>query len=69
MYRNTLAALRATTALLTGTALAQQNIDFPGRGKTIDLATRPTCCQGAGGNVTVAIGTDGYIRWTASSPR
>ena len=63
MYRNTLAALAATTALLTGTALAQQNIDFSKvEVKTIDLGNKTYMLQGAGGNVTVAIGTDGYIQ-------
>ncbi len=63
MYRNTLAALAATTALLTGTALAQQNIDFSKvEVKTIDLGNKTYMLQGAGGNVTVAIGNDGYIQ-------
>jgi cyclase len=63
MYRNTLAALAATMALFAGTALAQQNIDFSKvEVKTIDLGNKTYMLEGAGGNVTVAIGTDGYIQ-------
>src|SRR5260370_1686651 len=63
MFRKPLAALAATTVLLTGTALAQQNIDFSKvEVKTIDLGNKTYMLQGAGGNVTVAIGTDSYIQ-------
>jgi cyclase len=62
MYRNTLAALAATTALFTGAALAQQNIDFSKvEVKTTDLGNKTYMLQGAGGNVTVAVGSDGII--------
>ena len=62
MYRNTLAALAATAALFAGTALAQQNIDFSKvEVKTTDLGNKTYMLQGAGGNVTVAVGTDGII--------
>src|SRR5258708_33648037 len=62
MFRNTLAALAATTALFAGTALAQQNIDFSKvEVKTTDLGNKTYMLQGAGGNVTVAVGTDGII--------
>src|SRR5215468_4383686 len=63
MYRNTLVALAAMTALFTATATAQQNIDFSKvEVKTTDLGNKTYMLQGAGGNVTVAIGTDGYIQ-------
>src|ERR1700756_2197014 len=63
MYRNTLAVLAATTALFVGPALAQQNIDFSKvEVKTIDLGNKTYMLEGAGGNVTVAIGSDGYIQ-------
>jgi cyclase len=62
MSRNILAALAATTALFVGTALAQQNIDFSKvEVKTTDLGNKTYMLQGAGGNVTVAVGTDGII--------
>jgi len=62
MSRNMLAALAATTALFTGTALAQQNIDFSKvEVKTTDLGNKTYMLQGAGGNVTIAVGTDGII--------
>ena len=62
MYRNTLAALAATAALFAGTAFAQQNIDFSKiEVKTTDLGNKTYMLQGAGGNVTVAVGTDGII--------
>src|SRR5215468_3535449 len=63
MYRNTLVALAAMTALFTATATAQQNIDFSKvEVKTIDLGNKTYMLQGAGGNVTVAVGSDGYIQ-------
>jgi cyclase len=63
MHRYTLAALAATAALFSGTALAQQNIDFSKvEVKTTDLGNKTYMLEGAGGNVTVAIGTDGYIQ-------
>ena len=62
MYRNALAALAATTVLFAGTALAQQNIDFSKvEVKTTDLGNKTYMLEGAGGNVTVAVGTDGII--------
>ena len=61
MYRNTLAALAATAVLLSGTALAQ-NIDFSKvEVKTIDLGNKTYMLTGQGGNITVAVGTDGII--------
>jgi len=62
MYRNTFAALAAATVLSAGTAFAQQNIDFSKvEVKTTDLGNKTYMLEGAGGNVTVAVGTDGII--------
>jgi len=62
MYRTKLAALAATTVLFAGTAFAQQNIDFSKvEVKTTDLGNKTYMLEGAGGNVTVAVGTDGII--------
>ena len=62
MYRTTLAALAATAVLFAGTALAQQNIDFSKvEVKTTDLGNKTYLLEGAGGNVTIAVGTDGII--------
>jgi glyoxylase-like metal-dependent hydrolase (beta-lactamase superfamily II) len=62
MYRNTFAALAAATVLSAGTAFAQQNIDFSKvEVKTTDLGNKTYLLEGAGGNVTVAVGTDGII--------
>ncbi|HWN53373.1 MAG TPA: MBL fold metallo-hydrolase [Xanthobacteraceae bacterium] len=62
MSRNILAALAATTALFVGTALAQQNIDFSKvEVKATDLGNKTYMLEGAGGNVTVAVGSDGII--------
>src|ERR1700720_114273 len=62
MSRNILAALAATTALFAGTALAQQNIDFSKvEVKVTDLGNKTYMLEGQGGNVTIAVGTDGII--------
>ena len=62
MYRNTFAAVAAATVLFAGTAFAQQNIDFSKvEVKTTDLGNKTYLLEGAGGNVTVAVGTDGII--------
>ena len=62
MYKTTLAALAAATMLCAGTAFAQQNIDFSKvEVKTTDLGNKTYLLEGAGGNVTVAVGTDGII--------
>jgi glyoxylase-like metal-dependent hydrolase (beta-lactamase superfamily II) len=61
VYRITLAALAATTVLFAGAANAQ-GIDFAKvEVKTTDLGNKTYMLEGAGGNVTVAIGTDGII--------
>jgi glyoxylase-like metal-dependent hydrolase (beta-lactamase superfamily II) len=62
MHRTTLAALAAATVLCAGTAFAQQNIDFSKvEVKTTDLGNKTYMLEGAGGNVTVAVGADGII--------
>jgi len=61
MRRITLSLL-AGAAVLVGPALAQQNIDFSRvEVKTTDLGNKTYLLEGAGGNVTVAVGTDGII--------
>src|SRR5882757_870793 len=62
MYKIALAALAATSMLFAGTAIAQQNIDFSKvEVKTIDLGNKTYMLEGAGGNITIAVGTDGII--------
>lgn len=62
MYKIALAALAATSILFAGTATAQQNIDFSKvEVKTIDLGNNTYMLEGAGGNVIIAVGTDGII--------
>jgi cyclase len=62
MKRITLAALSGAAVLFAGAANAQQNIDFSKvEVKTTDLGNRTYMLEGAGGNVTVAVGTDGII--------
>jgi glyoxylase-like metal-dependent hydrolase (beta-lactamase superfamily II) len=61
MLRTTLAALAATT-LLAGTAMAQQPVDWDKiQIKTTDLGNKTYMLEGQGGNITVAVGTDGII--------
>jgi glyoxylase-like metal-dependent hydrolase (beta-lactamase superfamily II) len=62
MKRITLAALAGAAVLLAGTAFAQQNVDFSKvEIKTTDLGNKTYMLQGQGGNITVAVGTDGII--------
>jgi glyoxylase-like metal-dependent hydrolase (beta-lactamase superfamily II) len=62
MKRITLALLAGAAVLVAGPAVAQQNIDFSKvEVKTTDLGNKTYLLEGAGGNVTVAIGTDGII--------
>jgi len=62
MHRTTLAALAATTMLFTGAALAQQPVDDSKTViKTTDLGNKTYMLEGQGGNITVAVGTDGII--------
>jgi cyclase len=58
----TLAALAGAAMLFAGTAIAQQNVDFSKvEIKTTDLGNKTYMLQGQGGNITVAVGTDGII--------
>jgi cyclase len=62
MYKIALAALIATSMLFAGTVTAQQNIDFSKvEVKTTDLGNKTYMLEGAGGNVIIAVGTDGII--------
>src|SRR5258707_1122327 len=61
MRKTALAAL-AGTALLAGTAMAQQQPDWDKiQIKTTDLGNKTYMLEGQGGNITVAVGTDGII--------
>src|SRR5712671_6081229 len=60
MHKTALAAL-AATALLAGTALAQQPDRSQVQIKTTDLGNKTYMLEGAGGNITIAVGTDGLI--------
>jgi cyclase len=62
MYKILLAALAAASMLFAGTATAQQPMDFSKvEVKTIDLGNKTYMLEGAGGNVIIAVGTDGII--------
>jgi cyclase len=62
MKQITLAALAGAAVLFAGTAIAQQNVDFSKvEIKTTDLGNKTYMLQGQGGNITVAVGTDGII--------
>jgi cyclase len=62
VIRIALAGLVGAALLWTGTAHAQQPIDFSKiEIKTTDLGHGTYMLEGAGGNVTVAVGTDGII--------
>jgi cyclase len=58
--RKTLLALAATTALFVSPALAQQDFSKV-EVKVTDLGNKTYMLEGAGGNVTIAVGTDGII--------
>src|SRR6516162_6122697 len=61
MHRVALAALAASTVLFVSGANAQQ-VDFDKvQIKTIDLGHNTYRLEGQGGNITVAVGTDGII--------
>src|ERR1700756_2063254 len=61
MHKTALAAL-AGTVLLAGTAMAQQQPDWDKiQIKTTDLGNKTYMLEGQGGNITVAVGTDGII--------
>ena len=56
------AAIAATAMLLAGTAFAQQPIDWDKiQIKTTDLGNKTYMLEGQGGNITVAVGSDGLI--------
>jgi glyoxylase-like metal-dependent hydrolase (beta-lactamase superfamily II) len=60
--RVALAAVAATAVAFAGAANAQQNIDFSKvEIKTIDLGHNTWRLEGQGGNITVAVGSDGII--------
>jgi cyclase len=62
MKRITLAALAASTMLVAGVALAQQQPDWNAiQIKTTDLGNKTYMLEGQGGNITVAVGSDGII--------
>jgi cyclase len=58
----TLGALASVAVLSAGTAIARQNVDFSKvEIRTTDLGNKTYMLQGQGGNITVAVGTDGII--------
>ncbi len=62
MNRIMLCALAATTVLAAGHANAQQAVDWDKiQIKTTDLGNNTYMLQGQGGNMTVAVGSDGII--------
>src|SRR5262245_15370871 len=62
MKRITIAALAGAALLWAGAANGQQGIDFSKvEIKTTDLGNKTYMLEGAGGNITVAVGTDGII--------
>ena len=62
MKRITVAALAGAAVLFAGAANAQQNIDFSKvEIKATDLGNKTYMLEGQGGNITVAVGTDGII--------
>jgi cyclase len=62
MNKITIAALAATAVLVAGKAHAQQPIDWDKiQIKTTDLGNNTYMLMGQGGNITVAVGSDGII--------
>src|SRR5246127_5656111 len=62
MKRVTIAALAGVSLLWAGAANAQQGVDFSKvEIKTTDLGNKTYMLEGQGGNITVAVGTDGII--------
>jgi len=62
MMRITLAALAASTVLLAAPALAQQQPNWDAiQIKTTDLGNKTYRLEGQGGNIIVAVGSDGII--------
>ena len=63
-----LAGLAGAAVLMTGTADAQQGVDFSKvEVKISDLGNKTYRLEGAGRNVTVAVGGDGIIMVDAGS--
>jgi len=62
MRRIALAALAATTVAFAGAAIAQEPVDWNAvQIKTTDLGHNTYMLEGRGGNITVAVGSDGII--------
>jgi cyclase len=62
MKRITIAVLAGAAVLFSGVANAQQQVDFSNvEIKATDLGNKTYMLQGQGGNITVAVGTDGII--------
>src|SRR5262245_44896403 len=62
MKRITAAALAGAALLFAGAASAQQGVDFSKvEIKATDLGNKTWMLEGQGGNITVAVGTDGII--------
>ena len=61
MKRITIAALAGTALLCAGTAQAQQPDFSKVEIKAIDLGHNTYMLEGLGGNITVAVGSDGII--------
>jgi cyclase len=62
MKQVTIAALAGTALMLAGGANAQQGVDFSKvEVTTTDLGNKTYMLEGAGGDITVAVGTDGII--------
>jgi cyclase len=62
MNRITLAALTGAAVLFAGPAIAQQPVDWDKiQIKTTDLGNKTYRLEGQGGNITIAVGTDGII--------
>jgi cyclase len=61
MKRITIAALAGSAVLFAGAAYAQQQDFSKVEIKTTDLGNKTYMLEGAGGNITVAVGTDGII--------
>ena len=62
MKRIALAALAGVAVIVTGPAYAQQQVDWDKiQIKTIDLGNKTYRLEGQGGNITIAVGSDGII--------
>src|SRR5882672_11436401 len=62
MKRITAAALAGAALLFAGAANAQQGVDFSKvEIRTTDLGNKTYMLEGQGGDITVAVGTDGII--------